>query len=284
MAHYSTRYSPGSAGRSPKSAGAAADAFVTLRLEAAIMTDAELMTTRDNITPQLVIGLAIMAAGILMSLDVAGLIHARDYLRYWPVVLIILGALSLANATEGSGRTGGVIQLGLGLWFLLISLRVMPRHAWMLFWPLVLIFFGATLVMHTIRRPDRLRLSVRVPGGDAGSRPADARDTIHMVGVLGGSNQRSYANPFRGGELMAFLGGGRIDLRNAVIPPGGEATIDLLCVMGGYEIVVPETWRVDDRTTAILGGNGNETRPNPDASAVLVLRGFLMMGGCGIKN
>jgi predicted membrane protein len=247
------------------------------------MTDADVMNPRDNVTPQLVIGLAIMVAGVVMTLDVAGLIHARDYLRYWPVVLIILGALSLANATEGSGRTGGFIQLGLGLWFLLISLRVMPRHAWMLFWPLLLILFGATLVTHTLRR-DSFRLAARVPGGDAGARPTDGRETIHMVGVLGGSNQRSYANPFRGGELMALMGGGRIDLRSAVIPAGGQATIDVLCVMGGYEILVPETWRVDDRTTAILGGNNNETRPNPEASATLVLRGFLMMGGCGVKN
>jgi cell wall-active antibiotic response 4TMS protein YvqF len=248
------------------------------------MTDADLMSTRDSVTPQLVIGLAIMAAGVLMTMDVVGLIHARDYLRYWPVVLIILGALTLGNATEGSGRTGGIIQLGLGIWFLLISLRLLPRHAWLLFWPMVLLFIGGLLVLHTVRRGDNATLAARIRGGDAGSRASDPRETINMVGILGGSNQRCYANPFRGGELMALLGGGRIDLRSAVIPPGEQATIDLLCVMGGYEIVVPETWRVDDRTTTILGGNGNETRPNPDASAVLVLRGFLMMGGCGIKN
>jgi predicted membrane protein len=248
------------------------------------MTDADLMNPRDNVTPQLVIGLAIMAAGILMTLDVAGLIHARDYLRYWPIVLIILGSLSLANASDRSGRTSGVIQLGLGIWFLLIAMRVMPRNAWLLFWPMILIFLGAILVLHTVRRAQDLPLAVRIPGGDAGARTADPRETINMVGILGGTNQRSYANPFRGGELMALMGGGRIDLRTAVIPAGGQATIDVLCVMGGYEIVVPESWRVDDRTTAILGGNNNETRPTPDASAVLVLRGFLMMGGCGIKN
>jgi predicted membrane protein len=233
------------------------------------MTDAELMNPRDNVTPQLVIGLAVMAAGVLMTLDIAGFVHARDYLRYWPVVLIVIGALNLASTGGRRGASTGVVQLAIGIWFLLISTRVLPRHAWVLFWPLLLMFGGAMLVLHTIRRDHE---------------PADSRELISMTGILGGSNRQASANPFRGGELVAMMGGGRIDLRQAVIPPGGQAVIDILCVMGGYEIVVPDSWVVDDRTTTFLGGNGNETRPRADANATLVLRGFLMLGGCAIKN
>jgi predicted membrane protein len=232
------------------------------------------MNPRDSVTPQLVIGLSVLTAGLLMTLDVLGFINARDYLRYWPVVLIVIGALNISGGAVGRGRSSGAVQLFLGIWFLLISLRLIPRHAWMLFWPFALMFTGAMLVMHTIRRTNAVR--------DVGQ--AANRETVHMVGILGGSNRMSNANPFRGGELIALMGGGRIDLRTAVIPPGGEATIDILCVMGGYEIVVPESWVVDDRTTSILGGNGNETRPRGDASSTLILRGFMMMGGCAIKN
>ncbi|HZP47699.1 MAG TPA: DUF5668 domain-containing protein [Vicinamibacterales bacterium] len=233
------------------------------------MTDADLMNPRDNVTPQLVIGLAVMAAGVLMTLDVAGMVHARDYLRYWPVVLIVIGALNLASGSSRRGSSTGLVQMAIGIWFLLISTRVLPRNAWLLFWPMVLMFGGAMLVLHTIRR---------------GSEPLDTREMVSMTGILGGSNRQSNANPLRGGELVGLMGGGRLDLRQAVIPPGGQAVLDVLCVMGGYEIVVPDSWIVDDRTTAFLGGNGNETRPRADASAVLVLRGFLMMGGCAIKN
>jgi hypothetical protein len=233
------------------------------------MTDAELMNPRESVTPQLVIGLAVMAAGVLMTLDIAGFVHARDYLRYWPVVLVVIGALNLASSGGRRGTSTGVIQMAIGIWFLLLSTRVLPRNAWLLFWPLVLIFGGMMLVLHTIRR---------------GSEPADSRETVHMTGILGGSNRQSNANPFRGGELVAMMGGGRIDLRKAAIPPGGQAVVDILCFMGGYEIVVPDTWIVDDRTTAFLGGNGNETRPRADANATLMLRGFVMMGGVAIKN
>jgi len=232
------------------------------------MTDADLMNPRENFTPQLIIGLAVMAAGLLMTLDVAGLIHARDYLRYWPVVLIVIGALNLTSM-GGRQSSTGIVQMAIGVWLLLISTRVVPRQALLLFWPMVVMFAGAMLVLHTVRR---------------GNERVDVRETVNMTGILGGSNRQSNANPFRGGELVGVMGGGRIDLRQAVIPPGGQATLDVLCVMGGYEIVVPDTWRVDDRTTAFMGGNGNETRPRADANAVLVLRGFMLMGGCAVKN
>jgi predicted membrane protein len=233
------------------------------------MTDADLMNPRENVTPQLVIGLGVMSAGVLMTLDVAGFVHARDFLRYWPVVLVVIGALNLASTSGRRHSSTGIVQMGIGIWLLLMSTHVLPRNAWLLFWPMVLMMAGGMLVLHTLRR---------------GSEPIDTRETVSMIGMLGGSNRQSNANPFRGGELVGMMGGGRIDLRQAVIPPGGQAMLDILCVMGGYEIVVPDTWVVDDRTTAFLGGNGNETRPRADANAVLVLRGFLLMGGCAVKN
>jgi len=233
------------------------------------MTDADLMNPRDNVTPQLVIGLAVMAAGVLMTLDIAGIVHARDYLRYWPVVLVVIGALNLASGPARRGASVGFVQMAIGIWFLLISTRVVPHNAWLLFWPMALMFAGAMLILHTFRR---------------GSEPIDSRDTVQMTGIFGGGNRASNANPFRGGELVAMMGGGRIDLRMATIPPGGQAVVDILCVMGGFEVLVPDTWIVDDRVAAIFGGNTNETRPRADASATLVVRGFLLFGGCNVKN
>ena len=51
------------------------------------------------------------------------------------------------------------------------------------------------------------------------------------------------------------------------------------------EIIVPETWVVDDRTMPIMGGVGNETRPPAGGSPpTLVLRGVMLMGGVNIRN
>jgi predicted membrane protein len=229
-------------------------------------------TPRAAVTPQLIIGLCIMSVGVLLTLDVAGVLNARDLLRYWPVALIAVGAVTAAQAQDRARLMGGVLQMLIGTWLLLTMLHVLPSRSWRLFWPLLLIFAGGMVIAHTIRRRDE---------GPRG----DPRETINLLSVLGGGNRTSTANPFRGGDLFSILGGGRLDLRRAVIPPGEHAVIDVFSMMGGYELLVPETWAIDDRTLPIMGGIGNETRtPVQSSPPTLVLRGVLFMGGLGIRN
>jgi hypothetical protein len=229
-------------------------------------------TPRPALTPQLVIGVCIMSVGVLLTLDVAGLLKARDLLRYWPVALIAVGAVSAAQAQDRSRFVGGVLQMFFGTWLLLTMLHVLPGRSWRLFWPMLLILAGGMVVAHTFRRKDE---------GPRG----DPRETLNLVSILGGGNRASTANPFRGGELFSLLGGGRLDLRRAVIPPGEIATIDIFSMMGGYELLVPEAWAIEDRTLPIMGGVGDETRtPTQLSPPTLVLRGVLFMGGLGIRN
>jgi predicted RND superfamily exporter protein len=54
-----------------------------------------------GITPQLILGLAIVAVGVLFTLDNLGWIESRGYWSYWPVLLIILG---LAKACQSKNR------------------------------------------------------------------------------------------------------------------------------------------------------------------------------------
>jgi hypothetical protein len=56
-------------------------------------------------------------------------------------------------------------------------------------------------------------------------------------------------------------------------------------MMGGFEIVVPETWRVISEVTPFMGGieDKSRTSANPNAPT-LVIRGFMMMGGLTLRN
>jgi hypothetical protein len=230
------------------------------------------ITRRSSLTPQLVVGLSVMSIGLLLTLDQAGVVRARDILRFWPVALIVLGAVCAVQAHDNSGTAIGLLQMFFGTWLLLTTLHVLPVRSWRLFWPLLLVFAGATLVLHTFRRRDE---------GPVG----DLSETVSIFGVLGGGNRTLMANPFRGGDLFAIMGGGRLDLRHAIIPPGGQAVLEVFSMMGGYELLVPETWAIDDRTMPILGGVGNETRqPTQPSPPTLVLRGVLFLGGIGIRN
>src|ERR1051326_3278186 len=61
-----------------------------------------------RITPRLIIGLAIVALGVLWMLDNYEYINASHYTRYWPVVLVLIG---LSKLTDTRASKGGPIAL-----------------------------------------------------------------------------------------------------------------------------------------------------------------------------
>jgi hypothetical protein len=164
-------------------------------------------------TPRLVIGLGLALFGLLLTLDRLDLIDARYALRFWPVILIVVGVLHYRNPPglqRGARSINGLIWIVIGSWLLLNSLRILRVGIWDLFWPMVLIAVGVSLVMQTLRR----------------SNPASAPDEerLSVFAVLSGG-KRTIVGPFRGGEITGFMGGSQIDLRLATIPPGEVARL-----------------------------------------------------------
>ena len=140
------------------------------------------------------------------------------------------------------------------------------------FWPLLLIGVGGHLVWQAFS-PDA-----------PGQRGVDDSAMVSAVAVMGGFDRRLTSTEFRGGELTAIMGGGKLDLREATMADG-QAVVNVFALMGGFEIIVPETWSVRVEVTPFMGGTEDKTRTSPGPSAPrLVVRGFVMMGGVEIKN
>jgi predicted membrane protein len=240
---------------------------------------------RQIVTPRLMIGAWIALMGIVLMLDRMGVVDAREAFRLWPLVIVAGGAaMYFQGEHRRSGRTNGVIVMAVGGWLLLNSLGVVRIGIWDLFWPLVLIAAGTALVMQTLQR------NSEAPAGES-----DDRLTIFTV--MSAVQRVSTATRFRGGDVAAFMGGGRIDLRQATIPPGEEATIDMLAVMGGFEIFVPPAWTIATPIVPIMGGvadhrlaplptaaDGGTASSARTAAPRLVLRGLLFMGGVHIRS
>ena len=227
---------------------------------------------RLRISGQLMLGLAIAAAGILFTLDNLHVLEAGDFLRYWPVVLIAIGLVHFSQATSADG------QLGAGIWILVGGLLLANRmgfvhtNVWNL-WPLLLVLVGGRIVLQTMSRD-------RAHAGAGG----DASPVVSCVAVMGGFERKVTSPEFRGGEITAFMGGGKLDLRETV-PAGGQAVVNVFAVMGGFEILVPETWRVSSEVTPFMGGIEDKARTSSSPSApCLIIRGFVMMGGITLKN
>jgi predicted membrane protein len=231
------------------------------------------------ITPRLIVGAAIVLFGVVLVLDRLNLVVADQILRWWPAVIIAIGALIYTQARRTGGGVNGIIIMIIGSWLLLNSVGVVRVRFWEMFWPMVLIGIGSVLVLQAMRRQTR----------EASGAATD--DTLNVFVVMGGIKRVSTSQRFRGGEVTTIMGGAQLDLRQATIPPGEEAALDLFAVMGGCEIKVPPSWTVVTPLVPIMGGI-DDKRHLPDTTATigaqpaprLVLRGLLFMGGIEIKS
>ncbi len=110
-------------------------------------------------------------------------------------------------------------------------------------------------------------------------------DQVNVVGILGGAEETSASQAFKGGYVRAMLGGVELDLSNAAIetPP---VTIEATVIMGGAEIKVPRDWTVAIEANATMGGiEDTKTQDSSDDHAPdLIITGTVLMGGLAIVD
>lgn len=104
-----------------------------------------------------------------------------------------------------------------------------------------------------------------------------------LVAAMEGRHFMSVADGLRSGSALAYIGGIELDLTEAT--PVDGATISLTAIMGGMDVVVPATWRVELAANAALGGVANLTDPdrNPDGPLV-VFDARVVLGGIEIHE
>lgn len=227
-------------------------------------------------TPHLVLGVLVILVGLIFLMDNLEMVDAREYLRYWPVLLIVFGLVKLFQPAGSHGRGWGLVLTLVGLFLLLRKLDLI----WLTFgdlWPLILVFVGGSIIWGSIMRTRHVRAV------EAGGVATD-ESTINGTAILGGFTRSNTSQDFRGGDLTAIMGGCEIDLRQASIK-GEEAVLNIFAFWGGVEVKVPEDWKVVLKGTPILGGFADNTRPRKEPSAKrLVVTGTAIMGGAEIRN
>lgn len=215
---------------------------------------------------QLIFGLAVLATGLILTLDRLHYVHAWDYLRFWPLALLAIGLVRLAGPHR-SDRVMGVVFLGLGAWFM----GWLPTWPLEYFWPIVMMVAGLALIRGGLRR--RAHSASSEPGA-----------WIHAFAFWTALKRKSQAAGFRGGDLSAVMGGIELDLTGARID-GDQAVLQLFCMWGGIELKVPREWRLDIQLLPLLGGYADNTQQEPSLdSPILVIKGSALMAGVDIKN
>jgi len=230
-------------------------------------------------------GLVLVTLGVLWTLDNTGMIDAEQVLRFWPFVLMFFGVLKLTGTGMVRRPTTGVVFLVLGALFAIDTFGI---WRWDLgdVWPLFLIALGGLVIWRSVRGPRAGRARVHVIGAerraDAGG-PPDA-DTFSCVAVWSGVERKATSQALIGGDFTAVMGGGELDLRGAT-PVEGGAEVEVLVMMGGLDIYVPEDWTVVNDVQVVMGAvEDNRKVGVPPTHRTLRLKGFVMMGGVDVKN
>lgn len=213
---------------------------------------------------RLAFGVGIIGVGVAALLGAFDVINFNELFHtYWPLLLIAVGLVLLVDNLR-QNYLWALLMLVLGAVALFNNLDIYDISFWQLFWPLILIAFGWSILTQRTR--------INSTGAD------------NITAILSGAETKNDSQDYKGGKVTALLGGSSIDLSKANIK--NEATLEILTVMGGVELRVPETWEVRTSVTPILGGVENKAvAPSGKSKApVLNVVGTALMGGIEIKN
>ena len=111
---------------------------------------------------------------------------------------------------------------------------------------------------------------------------------IKLVAFMGGGDLDYTSRNLKGGEVFCFWGGYKIDFTDADMA-GDSMELNLFCIMGGVEIIVPANWDVEKRgAVCIMGGFSNKSCCLAEKLELprkkLIISGLALMGGGDIKN
>ena len=217
-----------------------------------------------RVTPRLVVGLAVMLAGLVLALDSLGLVDGGVFFRFWPLALVAIGVVKLMSpARQGSSA---IVWIVAGIAFLLVTLG---RMSFAGVWALIIFAVGANIAWKAFRPP---------------AVPRESSSALDIVQFMGGTKTVVTTQDFKGGQATAVMGGCEIDLRSASMPEGRAAVLDTFAFWGGIEIKVPDDWEVVSQGNAVLGGFVNNARSLPGARRRIVVTGLAIMGGVEVKN
>ena len=220
---------------------------------------------------RLLLGLAIVALGVLFLLDSSEVLNAdRAVDRWWPMLIVAAGVFTLLERPASVVR--GVLLTGAGAILLLFTTDLLEESAWSYVWPALLIVAGMVIIA---RRSGRT-----IPSGTS------QEDVVRSTTVFGGPKIVSTSQRFRGAWLTAVFGGITLDLCDA-LPATGGASVNATVAFGGVDILVPKGWRISIRSTPIFGGIEDKTdhsgAPAPDAPALHV-DAVTLFGGVDVKH
>jgi len=116
-------------------------------------------TSSPHYRGSLVVGLILLAAGLIFLLDNFDVIYIGEPVsHFWPMIIVALGLVRIFQAENSCERRKGFGWLFFGLW-LLVSVLHMFGLTFHNSWPLLLIGFGINAIWKAVTPQAEWRIS-----------------------------------------------------------------------------------------------------------------------------
>ena len=305
------------------------------------MNDVSDIDTRKG---DIVIGATLVLAGLAVVLNRTGALQWGNQWTLWPIILGGIGLARFLQSVPGEPKQG-LLFLTAAVWLFLaeggwlsldlswpiiiivfgviVALNGGRRRRWRIEEPTP----GGPADPAHVRRRHRRHHATLSPlavlgvwigifvalqvSGISGIRSfneaVSSGERARVVSVMGRSEHISRATAFQGADVTNVMGKSDIDLREATLAPGANATVHVFSAMGTVELRVPPTWIVDTGAISAFGGVRDdratpartrvpaEAGPPAEAGAPaaeaagspaprLVLRGVVMFGRLHITS
>lgn len=216
-------------------------------------------------------GLVLIAAGVIIALNVFQITNIDIFFDgWWTLFIIVPCGIGLFTERE---KTGNIIGIIVGVLLLLCCQNVLSFSIlWKLLVPGIIVIIGLKMLLTGLfgNKANEMIKKLKMEGKSLKSTCA----------TFSGSNLNYDGEVFEGAELTAVFGGIDCDLRNAIIDK--DCAIQVSAIFGGIDIYVPAGVNVKVRSTSIFGGVSNKAAVQKDAPTIYV-SGTCLFGGVDIQ-
>jgi len=238
---------------------------------------------KRRISSAALFGVLLIALGVLWVLKNTHMIDF-EIKQWWPLILIAIGLIHLINRRRLFDFSGWLFLIVGGI-FLLTENDVLHRHEVWKFWPVLLVLVGLYIIFKGAGIKTRISYGY---GKDKHGSPDETSpiggDRINESCLFGGYEKRITSKGFKGGSVSAVFGGIELDLRDAELAEQG-GILEISAIFGGVDIKIPDSWVIEDRSTAIFGGVDYKCSNSRNSSGKrLVINATAIFGGVDIKN
>ncbi len=218
-------------------------------------------------------GIVLVALGIVIGLNVLGIISFDIFFDGWWTLFIIVP--SFVSLITGKEKTIGIIGTVVGVMLLLAYQDVIDKTMiFKLLVPFIIVLAGLKLIFKDFFNREVSEAKKKIK--------ASAVEVKEYAAVFSGQNLDFSGQVFTSAELNAVFGGIKCDLRNAIITDG--AVINICSVFGGVDVFLPQNVNVKISSSSIFGGMSDKRQiKTANGDITVYITGNCIFGGADIK-